>query len=378
MRAGQLSADEVVAAVATLYDDKLKPYADVLLQRLLARAAAGGGTPLPFIAPGRLRAICQECPRLAVRAEAAGDFSVLLADPGAQGRRLVDPADNVDPYSLELWDEMRTYFAKDGVGSSKSLPGNRYAAAVELGRLGLRRLRGLYLGEVAHVVSLATGIRRILGTRDGRIVPYWRSEAGAREGGPAGRTSSKGQQQRQPSSSSPDQLSDGSGGPASSPWPAASSSPGQMFALDGGPAATPRFLDPGAAHDSSPSSGGASAGDGADRGRRARTVRRRLLRWAANARRRARVAPEDEQQTRLGSPARGAAGAEATPFPGTGPAAGPPAAAYTAGEGRPIWQTATLPEELAFDVRLTFVHARGSSPAPVRRRLTRSLPPTCV
>lgn len=97
----QLSVD-VMAAVASLYDDKLKPYGDILLQRLLERVTVDGRRLLTCIGLGGLCRICHECPRLTVKTESAGNFSVVLIDPRGPWRRLVDPADSSDPYSQEL------------------------------------------------------------------------------------------------------------------------------------------------------------------------------------------------------------------------------------------------------------------------------------
>lgn len=314
---------DVVAAVASLYDDKLKPYGDILHQRLLERATIDGKTP-PFIGLDRLRAICQECSRLDVRTEAAGSFSVFLVD---QPPLLVDPADPADPYSQLLWDEMRAYFAKDGPGSKTCLPGNRYKCAVALAKLGLRRLREFYLGEVAHVVALAMGSRRILGIRNGRILPFWKCISAA---------------------------------------------PEDMVRPDGTEGDDAEFSGE---HGSSSSADVARATDVDYSLLRTPTVRRREMRHAARARRRERAAREDARlpasgaeidRARSGSPPRAAApagavasprmrssagsrpateqptasgtthgGAEATASAGSGLVTAPPKATGTAHEGRP-------------------------------------------
>ena len=66
---------------------------------------------------------------------------------------------------------------------------------------------------------------------------------------------------------------------------------------------------------------------------------------------------------RRGGRPRAAAPSRALPSGGggarSGPATGPPAAPGAALGCRPLWQAAALPEELAFDVRLTFVHVHG-------------------
>jgi hypothetical protein len=175
----QLTEEEVVAAVQSLYSDHLKPYGRILLRRIgeLASSRSGGGQP-PFINTKDLRDVCERSRRLSLQAEEASEYSVALR---GECPSFVDPNDPNDPYPSELWESLRSYFAEGGAGHDSGLPGGRYACARALAGLGLACLAGRSLGELSHVVALAIGQRRVLGYRDGQTVPFQRSEAGIKE-----------------------------------------------------------------------------------------------------------------------------------------------------------------------------------------------------
>merc|ERR1712125_243961 len=59
--------------------------------------------------------------------------------------------------------------------------GARYGFAAALQMRGFPFLNGRSLGELCHIVQLALTERRLLGYRDGRIVPYDRSQTRLKE-----------------------------------------------------------------------------------------------------------------------------------------------------------------------------------------------------
>jgi len=181
----KLSVPEVLISVRSLYADELKPFGRVLLKRLRERAAAAAaiahGLPveavdpetMPKIDPKRLRRMCQACPQLCVESEEGREFSVTLA-----GRPcgFLDVCSAHDPYRPELWVDVATYF--QSLSSEEMyLPGGRYACARVLLWRGLPFLAGCSLGQVCHIVQLAISQKRLLGYREGQLVPYQYSEA---------------------------------------------------------------------------------------------------------------------------------------------------------------------------------------------------------
>jgi len=185
----KLSAPEVIASVKSIYSDELKPFGRVLLKRLRERAAAAAavaqGLPveavdpetMPKIDPKRLRRVCQTCPQLRVEPEEGREFSVTLV-----GRpcNVLDVCSPQDGYPTEMWIDAATYFQNLGE-EDMYLPGGRYACArVLLGR-GLPFLAGRSLGQICHIVQLAISQKRILGYREGQLVPFLHSEEWVRE-----------------------------------------------------------------------------------------------------------------------------------------------------------------------------------------------------
>mmetsp|Transcript_132728 Transcript_132728/g.331109 ORF Transcript_132728/g.331109 Transcript_132728/m.331109 type:complete len:271 (+) Transcript_132728:154-966(+) len=185
-----LSHGEVLAAIESLYDDRLQPFGRILLKRLGERAVARaigqdavlslarGGLPtsaVPHISRTRLRRVCERCRAIRVAPTEGGEYVALLT-----GREpdFVDACSPADPYPEELWEAMAAHFSDDGQAEEGlCLPGGRYACAQALVAWRLPCLAGRSLGEVCHVVQLAISQRQILGYSDGQVVPHSRSEA---------------------------------------------------------------------------------------------------------------------------------------------------------------------------------------------------------
>merc|ERR1711920_611664 len=100
-------------------------------------------------------------------------YSVTLVNqPGS----FVDACSPADTYPEELWSALSSYL--DGMSFDEmSIPGGRYVCARVLMGRQLPFLRGQSLGQICHMVQIAISQRRLLGYREGCLVPYRHSEA---------------------------------------------------------------------------------------------------------------------------------------------------------------------------------------------------------
>jgi len=115
-----------------------------------------------------VRKTCESCARLAVQPEPGKEYSVLLVD---QVANFVEPTCPVDVYPPQMWDAAAQYFEEKDV----RLPGGRYACAQALVAMRLPFLQDRSLGEVCHIVQLSLTYHRLLGYRDGQMVPFGQS-----------------------------------------------------------------------------------------------------------------------------------------------------------------------------------------------------------
>eukprot|EP00449_Zooxanthella_nutricula_P024517 CAMPEP_0198523782 /NCGR_PEP_ID=MMETSP1462-20131121/22351_1 /TAXON_ID=1333877 /ORGANISM="Brandtodinium nutriculum, Strain RCC3387" /LENGTH=309 /DNA_ID=CAMNT_0044253491 /DNA_START=1 /DNA_END=927 /DNA_ORIENTATION=+ len=175
---------DVVRAVRSLYADELTPAGYLLLKRLREHAAAATAAATgvqeesidpgtqPRVDPRHLRRLCENSDVFQVSPERAGEYSVRLA---GWVDTFVDLTSSVDPYPIELWEELEAYFdamQADRLGFS----GGRYACARALAKLELPCLNGLSFGKICHIVKLAICDRFLLGYRSGNVVPFRFSE----------------------------------------------------------------------------------------------------------------------------------------------------------------------------------------------------------
>jgi len=180
---------EIIAAVHSLCADELKPFGRVVLKRLREHAAAAEasahGLPIesvdpesmPRIDPKQLRKLCEECQLLRVAPEEGKEYSAVPVD---QTVNFVEVCDPQDPYDVKLWSSIAAHL--DGMASTGlTLPCGRYACARALVAQQLPCLLGLSFGKVCHVVQLAISQRRLLGHREGRLVPFEASDECAKE-----------------------------------------------------------------------------------------------------------------------------------------------------------------------------------------------------
>jgi hypothetical protein len=175
-------AEEIVAAVASLYLDQLKPFGRILRKRIAERHAADdtivqNGPVLADVNIAHLRGVCEGCPTLKVEPEEGGDWSVTLFGCPAT---FVDIYDPVDAYSEQMWASFTEYLEK-APPEDTTLPGGRYSCARTLLSRGLACLANRTLGQVCHIVQLAISDRKVLGYLNGAVVPYERSQSMMKE-----------------------------------------------------------------------------------------------------------------------------------------------------------------------------------------------------
>jgi hypothetical protein len=185
------TASDVVAAVASLYLDQLKPFGRILRKRIAERhvasdvaeptpeaASLGLHPPVePPVNVPHLKAVCEECATLKVEPEEGGDWSVTLSGCPAS---FIDIYDSIDVYPEELWRGAAKYF-ENAPEEDTTLPGGRYSCARTLLLRGLPFLEKRSLGQVCHIVQLAIADRKLLGYLNGAVVPYKRSQSMMKE-----------------------------------------------------------------------------------------------------------------------------------------------------------------------------------------------------
>ena len=159
---------DVLRAVASLYDDELRPYSRILRKRI-AEQSGSRGTGAKDCDAGRLRALCESFKSLRVEPEAGGEWSALLVD---RPPCFVDIYSDIDIYPEEVWIAAEAYFHSLGETNECALPGGRYSSAQALVARRLPFLAGYTVGQVCHFTQIAVSRRKLLGYADGAIVPY--------------------------------------------------------------------------------------------------------------------------------------------------------------------------------------------------------------
>jgi len=160
---------ELLWAIHSLYDDKLKPCSRLLRLRLAEQSGPRGGE-LKNCDVGQLMALCQSCASLHVEVSDEGrDWCALLPSRSSD---FIDVYSEVDCYPEALWHAAEAYFKSLGESNDHKLPRGRYASARELMSRCLPFLMGFALGNICHFVQIAISKRKLLGYVDGGIVPY--------------------------------------------------------------------------------------------------------------------------------------------------------------------------------------------------------------
>mmetsp|Transcript_29796 Transcript_29796/g.57624 ORF Transcript_29796/g.57624 Transcript_29796/m.57624 type:complete len:499 (+) Transcript_29796:119-1615(+) len=172
------SEADVLRAVASLYDDGLRPFSRILRKRLVEHAQEAAQAELlgkndannfKDCDAGKLRTLCEASLQLRVETEDWGEWSAVLDDKEPNFIDIYDPVDN---YPQELWTAAENYFKSLGESSDLALAGGRYASARALVQRRLPFLEGYSMGQVCHIMQLAISQRKLLGYFNGAIVPY--------------------------------------------------------------------------------------------------------------------------------------------------------------------------------------------------------------
>jgi hypothetical protein len=181
---------EVTAAIRSLYADELKPLGRVILKRLREHAAAAQASSLglsaeevdpeeaPRIDPKQLRRLCESCQLLHVEPEEGKEYCALLK---SEVFHFVDVCSPHDPYPVDLWTAFQDYLRSLCTEEEMVLPCGRYTCARTLMSRQLPFFTGCSLGQVCHIVQLAISHRRLLGYREGQLVPFLASEEWEKE-----------------------------------------------------------------------------------------------------------------------------------------------------------------------------------------------------
>lgn len=175
------SAEEVLLAIESLYDDELKPFGRILRKRVAEQHAEqhalGAGGKLPDVDIKHLKAMCDGNSKLEVQPEEGGDWSAII-----RGRQVdfVDIYSSDDNYDSATWDAARAYF-ENLPEDQAMLPGGRYSCAQTLVGRNLDFLSGFSLGKICHLVQLAISTHKTLGYCNGAVVPYSRSQSKVKE-----------------------------------------------------------------------------------------------------------------------------------------------------------------------------------------------------
>lgn len=169
-------ANEIIAAIGSLYEDQLRPFGRILRKRLAERSESCSETAAE-VDLVQLRRWCDENTQLSVSREEGGEWSALIT---ARSDAFIDVYEKMDTYSEDMWQAADLYFQNlpldDGV-----LPGGRYACAQTLASRNLDFLQGRTLGKICHFVQLALSTRKVLGYLNGGITSYNRSHSCAKD-----------------------------------------------------------------------------------------------------------------------------------------------------------------------------------------------------
>jgi len=168
---------DLARAVASLYQDELKPYGRILRKRLSELAHVAGNDTSADVGTVELREVCESCPWLYTEGVDGSDWAALLV---GQPQSFIDVYSAEDLYPAEMWLDAGEYFESLDE-SNMVLPGGRYSCAQVLSQRSLPWLAGRSLGQICHIVQLAISHKKLLGYLHGRVVPYNRSQSMIKE-----------------------------------------------------------------------------------------------------------------------------------------------------------------------------------------------------
>jgi hypothetical protein len=159
-------------AVASLYDDGLKPFGRILRKRLLELCPGVSSMDV-----AQLRRHCESHACLEVQNESGGEWSALCR---GRAEDFVDVYSPNDVYDASLWQALALYFGSWSPDAAP-LSGGRYACGLDLKERRLPFLQGFSLGQICHIVQLAISQKKILGYQGSDVVPYARSQCFRKE-----------------------------------------------------------------------------------------------------------------------------------------------------------------------------------------------------
>lgn len=163
---------DLLAAIESLYQDRLKPFGRLVRKRLNERGIAigleSGEAGLAL-----LRSQCERSAWLTLESAQGGEWVVLLV---SCKRDFVDFYSPVDIYPESLWISLSEYF--EHVSDSDAvLPSGRFSCAQCLMDRRVPCLYGYALGSVCHIVQLMISQKKLLGYSREGITPYARSQS---------------------------------------------------------------------------------------------------------------------------------------------------------------------------------------------------------
>jgi len=150
-------------AIKSLYDDRLRPLDHHVLRRIEEHTGRQWSLET-------LRTIAWTTPGVLVEDDTELTSRCWLYLKG-KSRDFVDESSYEDPYPADIWDNLRVLIDRYGLQWSAMPVTSRYDFAWMLSK-HLPALQPYKLGEVCHIVQLAVNLHRILGYRDGKLVPY--------------------------------------------------------------------------------------------------------------------------------------------------------------------------------------------------------------
>lgn len=175
---GVMTSDDLVRAADSLYDDEIQPLSRILKRRLVELSGDANLRAMD-IDLGALRvAVSVAAPRLVVNPVEGGDWEAVLTH---RPPSFVDVHSACDNYGEEMWQDFVAYIDSLHSPEAYRLPSSRYACAFELRSRNLPFFAGLTLGALCHIVQLAISQKKILGHRDGSLVPYVMSKCFLKE-----------------------------------------------------------------------------------------------------------------------------------------------------------------------------------------------------
>lgn len=160
--------EQLVAAVESLYNDRIRPDSRILKRRLV-ELNRDSGLRTVDIDSAALRAAVAATPGLSVLPDDIGDWIAVLCN---RRPNFIDAHEKSDAYAPCLWEAFHHYVSSLSDPNEYRLPSSRYACAHELQARALPFFEGLTLGSLCHIVQLAVSKKNILGYRDGALVPY--------------------------------------------------------------------------------------------------------------------------------------------------------------------------------------------------------------